>query len=263
MAYSEKHGGNWKVAYEIWSLESLHEIFRVEFFISKNAIPPSFEQDRRHNNFTDFSFSFPVAFSPSLRLAFILSRVLVIHDSAEMDPPYRSEMQILFSSMERWEQNTWEQLRLPCRGKPRRFDHDDLPDLKDSTERNNFGQKIPLSYESLQGNYEWFYAQIAADERYIIINETYIKPQFHCTPCVINVYHNVAWTRPSSAPAFKLMASVGTETRGEFKSVICIHPSAAVLAISGHHKPLIWKFTEIGNSPSDSCTASADWAFDR
>lgn len=231
----------WKVCYEILELESRRNI-KVDFFVSADQIPADFQP---MNSSTHFSF--PIAFSPSLRTAMILGRVLEIRYSEEVEPPFISTIQPLFNSTYRWQQSPWNYLLLLNPYIPRRFNMHELDSMDDLPSIDDLDENRELQIQIFHTDYDMFHCQFSSDERYLIVQESLLEQRSSEQPFVINVYENSSWGRSTTA-AFKLVASVGVDTGGEMRDAVAVHPHEPLIAIGGRGKVVIWKYTERSTS---------------
>jgi hypothetical protein len=110
----------WRVTYEIWSLNALAEIFNLELYSPKEHIPSAFQLGGKLALSAD-DFRFPIASSASLRIVMILGQIFEVYHCLGETPSYSCKKQNLFNSTSRTELSLWNHLLLDNLNKPREF----------------------------------------------------------------------------------------------------------------------------------------------
>jgi hypothetical protein len=230
----------WRVSYQVWSLDTTTEIFCFGFKLCQDQVPRKLTKPGASDKPDEFSF--PVAFSSSLRVAAILDNLIKIEQSAESTPQYRCISQVinafgcrntLTPSGTLWYPNT--------------------PICFVNQNAEGLGHR-PHVRHSMEDHecYEWFQYYVSPSEKFFVLLEGTGPPgkvEVWRT-WVVSIYQ-VNWDHRKTNSV--LIASVGVSIGIYYISpdsfqrsggVLCFHPYKPVLAISTLSMTAIWQFTE-------------------
>lgn len=231
------HPSSWVVVYQIWSLESMECTWKSRFYLpEKKVLSPGNPRLSAYGYGGSLSeeFRFPVAFSPSLRLAFIMGVIIQVGKTSQTGAT-SVQKHLLFDP------------RCP-------FGHQDDTMLARLNRPQYFNGARLRAFELMRGPrdlsnhpfHTWYRCYFSPLERYAIIIKGGCAPdeiRFEAA-WVIDVHERI----DDHSPVFQLIATTGIRLNGAASHSVVCHPHRAVLAISMPALTVLWRFGHKGKS---------------
>ncbi|PVH88665.1 hypothetical protein DL98DRAFT_648024 [Cadophora sp. DSE1049] len=225
---------NWAVAYEIWSLERMCVIQTLRFEIPPDQIleGPKTPDQRK----LDQEYRFPVALSPSLRMAFIMGVIVQVQISDD-SPSHNFEQQHLFDPHCPYsdvDPQLLERLHTPQYMRRHNFE-------SSSTRPRGPNSDHPPPH------HEWLRCCFSPSESYMTVlkGDGPPGPSRLFSSWILEIYHNVSL---NLAPNYQLIARSGVRMNPKASHPLLFHPTRPVVVLCLMSITVIWRFTLEDNS---------------
>lgn len=228
---------NWVILYQIWSLESMECTWKSRFYLPERKVLSPGNPRLSAYGYGGSSleeFRFPVAFSSSLRLAFIMGVIFQIGNPSETEAT-PVQKHLLFDP--RCPFGRRDDTMLARLNRPRYFNDARLRAFE-----------LMCGPRDLSNHpfHTWYRCYFSSLERYVIIIKGDCPPdkiRFEAA-WVIDVHERIV----DHSLDFRLIVTTGIRLNGAASHAVVCHPHRAVLAISTPALTVLWRFGHNGKS---------------